>query len=317
MHSEFETPILCIIFNRPDLTFQLFEQLRKIKPKYLYVAADGPREKNETDRVNCEKTKTVINTIDWPCELKVLFRENNLGCGLAVSNAISWFFEHVEQGIILEDDCHPDLTFFPFCNELLMKFKDDETIFLISGTNFQNGAKYGNGSYYFSNYPITWGWASWRRAWQKFNHEPLDFKQSFANGLIDHAFQSISEKYFWRTLVRDSIKKKRDVWDHQWFYAIWKNKGVSITPNCNLIVNRGFHNNAVHTFLHDSKREPSFTTSLDFPLIHPEKKIETLADHSLYYNIFSHSLSRIIRLTKENGIIKTINYAISSLIKKG
>lgn len=314
MDSNFEIPVLFVIFNRPDITYQVFDQIKKIKPKYLFIAADGPRNNIETDIDQCKKTRAIIESINWPCELKLLFRNENLGCGLAVCSAISWFFENVEQGIILEDDCFPDLSFFPFCGELLTKYKDDQNIYLISGTNFQNGILRGNGSYYFSNYPITWGWASWRRAWQHFNHEASDFTQSFSSGAIDHAFQSKTEKKFWKNLIRIANNKKHNIWDHQWFYAIWKNKGISITPNVNLIINLGFRKDAVHNALHDSKREPAKVKSIQFPLIHPIRKIETSADHFVYKNVFSHSIARIYRLIKENGVFITLNYAIKRIL---
>ena len=110
-----DTPVLFLIFNRPDVTEKVFSQIKKATPKQLFIAADGPRAANAEDQVECAKTRQlVLDMIDWECEVKTLFREENLGCGLAVSQAITWFFEHVEMGIILEDDCYPDLSFFRF-----------------------------------------------------------------------------------------------------------------------------------------------------------------------------------------------------------
>lgn len=314
MESNFDTPILFLIFNRPDVTLQVFDQIKKIKPKHLYVAADGPRENHASDLTDCAKTRQIIDQIDWPCELKTLYRNENLGCGFAVCSAISWFFEQVEEGIILEDDCLPDLSFFLFCGELLVKYREDKSIYLISGTNLQNGFKRGNASYYFSNYPITWGWASWRRAWNKFNYDVPDADQIFNSGLLDHVFQSVHEKRYWRNKIIIAESQKKNIWDYQWFYAIWKNKGISITPNVNLVTNIGFRNNAMHTFLRDSIREPSSTNSIQFPLIHPPKNIDRRADQYTFKNVFSHSLRRLFRLTKENGIISMVKYAVSRLV---
>src|SRR5450759_4497034 len=125
MESKFETPVLFLIFNRSDTTQQVFNQIRQIKPKYLFVAADGPRLDRPVEIEKCLETKSIIQQIDWDCELKSLFSETNLGCRVGVSSAITWFFENVEQGIILEDDCLPDLSFFPYCENLLNKYKDD------------------------------------------------------------------------------------------------------------------------------------------------------------------------------------------------
>ncbi|MDP3913230.1 MAG: nucleotide-diphospho-sugar transferase [Bacteroidota bacterium] len=316
MSLFFDTPILFLIFNRPDVTKRIFEQIRTIKPRYLYIAADGPRPGREDDLVNCRLTREIFNQIDWVCELKTLFRNENLGCGYAVCSSISWFFEQEEEGIILEDDCFPDLSFFQFCQELLDKYKDDEKIYLISGTNMQNGIKRGTGSYYFSNYPITWGWASWRRAWKDFSYEMPDFEKSFISGDFDHLFASTSEKFFWRKKLRKVKSEKKHIWDYQWFYAIWKNGGISIIPNVNLIINLGFRNKALHTFLKDSIREPTIVNSIKFPLIHSRQKIDHIADLYTYKNVFSHSIARLSRLTKENGIYSILKYTALKFLFK-
>lgn len=308
MKSEFDTPILLLIFNRPDVTQQVFNQIKLIKPKYLYVAADGPRPGREDDIITCKQTRDITNQIEWPCELKTLYRNENLGCGNAVSSAISWFFKQVEAGIVLEDDCLANTSFFHFCNELLEKYKNDESIYLISGTNLQNGIKRGDATYYFSNYTITWGWASWRRAWCKFNHDIPDYDQSFNSGKLDHVFQSKIEKSFWRNKIKKAVMEKNNIWDFQWYYLIWKNKGIGITPAVNLVKNLGFGNNASHDFLQDSIRQPTITENISFPIIHPEKKVDRDADFYTYQNAYSHSTARLFRLLKENGIIALIKY---------
>ena len=244
-----------------------------------------------------------------------MFRDENLGCGFAVCSAITWFFDQVEEGIILEDDCLPDLSFFRFCSELLAHYRDDDSVYVISGTNLQNGIKRGNSSYYFSNYSITWGWASWRRAWKKFSYDIPDFEQSFNSGQLDHFFQSNSERKFWQNRIQKVETEKRNIWDYQWFYAIWKNKGYGITPNVNLVTNIGFRNNASHTFLKDSIREPSVSFQISFPLIHPVKKIDHIADKYTFKNAFSHSFDRFLRLLMENGFISIVKYILSKFLR--
>jgi len=310
MTLQFDTPILFLIFNRPDITQQVFNKIKEIKPRYLYIAADGARPGIKEDEINCKLTRAIIDQVDWDCELITLFREKNLGCGFGVCSAISWFFEQVEEGIILEDDCVPDLSFFPFCKELLSNYREDESIFLITGTNVQNGIVRGKASYYFSNYPVTWGWASWRRAWKHFVYEIPDFHLSFNSGDLDHAFQSPQEKSYWRKKVHISVIEKKNIWDYQWWFAAWKNKGITITPNTNLILNLGFRNTGSHKFLYDSIREPIISKPIQFPIIHPNNKVITLeADQFTFKSIYSHSWSRIIRLTKENGIISMLRSA--------
>lgn len=315
MDSKFDIPILFLIFNRVDVAQQVFNQIKLIKPKYLFVAADGPRVNNIEDVISTKQTRDIVHQIDWDCEVKTLFRNENLGCGKSVSSAINWFFEQVDMGIILEDDCYPDLSFFPFCSEMLTRFKEDENVFLISGTNLQNGIQRGEGSYYFSNYTLTWGWASWKRAWRNFQFEVTDIDSTFNSDLLNNVFQSNIEKQFWKNKVISTIKLKQNIWDYQWVFSIWKNHGIGISPNVNLITNIGFRNTGSHKFLKDSLREPTIVSSINFPLVHPKKIINRDADYFTFKNTFSHSFSRIFRLIKENGIKSVIKYTITSVLK--
>ena len=165
----FQTPILFLIFNRPDTTKLVFESIKRIKPAKLYIAADGARKHKVGEDLLCKETRSIIDLIDWECEIKTLLRTENLGCKIAVSSAIDWFFENEEQGIILEDDCLPNESFFNFCEQLLNQFKENKEIMHISGNNFQDGITRGDGSFYFSKYNHIWGWATWKRAWKLYN----------------------------------------------------------------------------------------------------------------------------------------------------
>lgn len=313
MKANFKTPILFLIFNRPDITQLVFNQIKQIRPTYLYVAADGPRKNCPSDIINCTKTLSILNQIDWDCEVKTLVRKENLGCGYAVSTAISWFFDQEESGIIIEDDCLPDLSFFPFCGELLEKYKEKDDVYLISGTNFQNGIKRGMGSYYFSNYALTLGWATWKRAWIKFKYDIPKLKESFAKGELDHVFQSIPEKRYWQKKMLKSVNQNH-IWDYQWFYTIWKNKGIGITSNLNLVINIGFNIKSTHTSLRDSIRGPSKQCSMSLPLIHSEIIVDKIADKFTFKHVYSHSFSRFLRLYKENGTYIIMMYIISDII---
>lgn len=233
-----QTPILLLVFNRPEPTMRVFEQIRLQKPAQLFIAADGPRTSKPGEAALCEETKKkLLENIDWPCEVKTLFRTSNLGCGNAVSGAINWFFEQVEEGIILEDDCLPDPTFFSFCTTLLEHYRKNENVLHISGTNYQMGNIRGEASYYFSRYAHIWGWASWRRAWEKYDYTLKQYRTYPKNGLT--------------TQLRDDLEaiydRKIDTWDIQWFMTVWFNKGLSITPNTNLIRNIGYGKDATHT----------------------------------------------------------------------
>jgi hypothetical protein len=160
-----------MIFRRPDFTSRVFEQIRNVRPARLYIAADGPRSGREGEQQLCIETRAIIEQIDWDCELKTLFREKNLGCKMAISSAIDWFFEQEEEGIILEDDCLPNQSFFRFCDTMLEKYRNDDRIRHISGCNLQHGKKWGTASYYFSNLTHAWGWANWRRVWKDYDRD--------------------------------------------------------------------------------------------------------------------------------------------------
>lgn len=242
-----QTAVLLLVFNRPETTTRVFEAIRQAKPPRLYVAADGPREgrAGEADRV--AKVREIATAVDWPCEVKTLFREKNLGCKYAVSGAITWFFENEEQGIILEDDCLPHPDFFSFCSTLLECYADDERVSVITGNNFQNGKQRGDGSYYFSRHNHVWGWASWRRAWQNYDINLSfwpDWKRS-ANWRSE--FSDPIERRYWEKIFDQMYAHQIDTWDYPWAASVWYQGGLTATPNVNLVSNIGFGKDATHT----------------------------------------------------------------------
>ncbi|MEE9372685.1 MAG: hypothetical protein V3V00_06490 [Saprospiraceae bacterium] len=242
-----ETPVLFLVFNRPHTTSKVFKQIQKVQPKKLFIAADGPREDYPDDIIKCVEARSVLNKIDWECEVKTLFRDENLGCGRAVSEGITWFFENVEEGIILEDDCVPDLSFFRFCEKLLDRYRGNKDIMHIGANNYQYGRKIENVSYYYSRYAHVWGWATWRRAWRNF-----DFN------ILKKDSNKSSETLLARSLVNDIILRQVDTWDVQWMYSIQRNKGLAITPKISLVKNIGFNsgthfNNEVPLFYKNVK----------------------------------------------------------------
>lgn len=243
----FQTPVLFLVFNRPDLTKRVFERVREIKPQYLYVAADGPRPKILEDNEKCNAVRRLIlDGIDWDCEVKTLFRDKNLGCGKAVSEAITWFFDHVEEGIILEDDCLPDLTFFNFCRNLLLKYKEESQVMHIGGHSLGVGSQNkATGDFYFSAYNHIWGWATWRRAWNFYRYELSDIDLFSLNKNLPFYFETKNEITFWLKMFYES--KKIDTWDYNWTFSIWLNRGISILPRKNIVKNIGFGVESTHT----------------------------------------------------------------------
>ncbi len=242
--------ILLLIFNRPKETRRVFEEIRKARPDKLFVAADGSRAKKIGEKELCEKTREIIKLVDWPCEVKTLFRDENLGCKKAVSSGISWFFENVEEGIILEDDCLPNQSFFPFAEMMLEKYRAYENIMHITGGNFQFGNVRGDiddrADYFFSHSVHIWGWATWKRAWNKYDLEMSDLEQTIDSGKIQSLFDDKQVSNFWISLFRHIKNKNIDTWDTAWAYTVLKYGGLAINPNKNLIENIGFGNNATH-----------------------------------------------------------------------
>ncbi len=246
--STFDTPVLFLIFNRPGYTKKVFEQIKAIKPRQLFIAADGPRNNVAEDVANCRLTREIIKEIDWDCNLNTLFRDHNLTSRYAISTAISWFFDAVEEGIILEDDTLPDASFFTYCQELLQKYRDVPKVRHINGSNFLLGKKFTDkDSYYFSNYCHPWGWATWRRSWKDFDVELPGYDESHLRKRLSEITNNVEVVNMWVKNINDAVSKRIDCWDFQWFYTMWMTEGMAITPAVNLITNIGFGNFATNT----------------------------------------------------------------------
>ncbi len=270
MNNRFETAILFLVFNRPDTTQQVFNKIKEIKPKYLFVAADGPRPGKPGEDKKCLETRNIIKQIDWDCELKTLFREKNLGCGIAVSEGITWFFNNVEEGIILEDDCLPSQSFFQFCQIMLKYYRQDNRIWHIAGYNSQDGKTRGDADYFFSQETPIWGWATWRRVWKhyKLNLDTLkDLEQSNLKSCIKKSFQhSITAMFDFRNVFDGKI----NTWDYQYAFYQLINNGLSVIPNINLIKNIGFNDSATHTHRRKNLMANDQALEHDFEMIkHP------------------------------------------------
>ena len=247
--TSFSTPILFLVFNRPDTTRQVFDAIRQAKPEQLFVAADGPRANRLEEAGQCEAVRAIVEQVDWTCEVKTLFRSENLGCGKAVSSAITWFFEHVEEGIILEDDCLPHPSFFHYCKELLDYYRNNDKVMFIGGCQFLDAQTSIEDSYYFSAMCHVWGWATWKTTWMKYKFNVKDIygsRQDLTKTLRYYFPDSAIRRYWlWTFLLMK--KNPIDTWDYQLVFSIWENKGLSIVPTKNLVSNIGYGNDATHT----------------------------------------------------------------------
>lgn len=266
----FDTPIALIVFNRPDKVERLLKVIQQIKPSKLFIIADGPRPDRPDDLKKCEMTRAVFEKIDWPCDVFKRYAEVNLGCGLNPAAGISWVFSQVEEAIILEDDCIPDLSFFPFCQELLARYKNDQRVMHIAGSNYCTRDERVSNSYSFSRYTLNWGWATWRRAWQ---HYDFDMKlwdklrgTSFLEDVLNGNKHDIRN---WDDILQTVYEYHQDVWDYQWTFACWHQGSLGILPRVNLISNIGYDSDATHTNLENSPNINLPSEAMEFPLQHP------------------------------------------------
>ncbi|WP_295668034.1 nucleotide-diphospho-sugar transferase [uncultured Mucilaginibacter sp.] len=239
--------VLFVIFNRPETTKRVFEAIRIAQPKRLYIAADGPREGYPEDTELCKQTRQVLSQIDWECELKTLFREENAGCKYGVSAAITWFFGQEEEGIVLEDDCLPANSFFKFCDTLLEKYRYDTRIRHITGCNLQFGKKWGDASYYFSNRTHVWGWASWRRVWNDYDVNLTKYDGAEVRAQLKNIYDNDFVADAWTNIFNELKAGKINSWAYPLDLCNFFNNGLIIIPNDNLISNIGFSQGATHT----------------------------------------------------------------------
>tara|TARA_B100001093_G_scaffold513992_1_gene587068 strand:- start:2097 stop:3080 length:984 start_codon:yes stop_codon:yes gene_type:complete len=318
--NKFKTPILIIAWKRPKQTRELIGKIKQINPSNLYIACDGPKNINIIEDNKVKNTrKILLKSFEEINSKKYLFSKNNQGCKLGVSNAINWFFEHEKEGIILEDDCIPHLDFFSFCQEMLEKYRDDERIWSITGHNQQNNVQRGNGTYYFSKYPRSWGWATWKRSWVKYDRDITDWPNIKSKGLLKNKLKTKKEINFWVNIL-DNIyhHNSPNTWDYQWTLSSFLNSGLTIVPNKNLIKNIGFDEDSTHTFGRDlntftGKEKEKFLSI--FPTIHPDhfvinKKADEIVDILEYSG--GNKFSKMFIIKK----IKNMKIKLLKLIKE-
>lgn len=271
MSGPLDTPVLFMVFNRLEESLQVLERIRGARPRRLFISGDGPREGRSEEAELCARVRReILARIDWSCDVETKFSEQNLGCKQAISSAIGWFFNEVEEGIILEDDCVPDPSFFPYAQALLEKYRDEPRISHIGGFNCQRGTVRGPASYYFSRYFHVWGWATWRRAWKKYSVSMDDYEEFKEVGGMRNAFFNPRIATYWQGSLDAVHAGLLDTWDYQWSYCNFKRDSLSIVPNVNLVHNIGFNGLATHTTQESGSVGENHSQALDVDnLIHP------------------------------------------------
>lgn len=290
--------VLFLIFNRPYNARRSFEAIRNVRPNRLFVAADGPRPENASDKIRCAEARQIIERVDWPCDVTTLFRDENLGCADAVSRAISWFFEHVDEGIIIEDDCIPSIAFFRFIDEMLVRYRNDTSVSMITGDNFLGRSRRDDASYYFSRLVHVWGWATWRRAWRCYDHSMTEWPRMKRDKWLLDLFGDKLAAEAWTDWLDATARGQNSSWAWRWTASIWSDGGKSVVPRNNLVENIGFGRDSTHSSGRRSIAKTGHGESLGFPLIHnPIAIVDRVADRSTQRAIMGPKL-RLIYFVK-------------------
>ncbi len=286
MYTFLDKPVLLLIYRRPDTTRETFNAIRQAKPRRLYVSASGPA--SESDRAGCEEARAIIDEVDWSCEVRRNFWQDNLGCRVNVARGISWALEHEDDMIILEDDCVATPSFFRFCAELLDRYREDERVMSVSGTNYLFGYPATSHSYFWSRSPNIWGWATWKRAWDFYDTDLSLWPQAKADGSLRAIFDQFRPRAYWRMVLDVVADGKLDAWDFVWFLSCWLRGGLSAQPTVNLVRNIGFGAGATHT-KKENKLARMPVGELQFPLDHPpDVQRNWKADNRIEQQVYSN-----------------------------
>ncbi|MDA9138108.1 hypothetical protein N9N46_02720 [Candidatus Pelagibacter ubique] len=293
-----------IVFNRPELTEKVMLEIKKAKPENFFIIADGPRSKNKKDEELCKETlKKVLKNINWACNVYKNVSEKNLGCKKRVVSGLNWVFSKVEDCVILEDDTIPSQSFFSYCSELLEKYRNNNSIGLISGDNFLFNKVKVKESYYFSKYCHIWGWATWKRVWSKYDADVTFWPSFKENNLLNQILDNNNEIIKCKKNFQDVFDEKIDTWDYQLTLMFWKEKLLSIMPNKNLVSNIGFGLDATHTksinYMSNMKH-----FDIEFPLAHPT---------NIDINIEADNFKSLL-FNKQTGIREKITSSLSRII---
>jgi hypothetical protein len=316
--KSFKTPVLFIIYDRADTALHVFDVIKRVCPTDLYIASDGPAGRYPEEKNNVlNLRKDILDSINWECNVWTMFSETNLGPCDGVKSAIDWFFYYVEEGIVLEHDCLPEESFFYFCQELLNKYKNHEEIMHISGSNFLFGKLEIEHSYYCSKYPFIWGWASWKRAWKKYDPILGDLENFFSSETTKSFLNSKIENDYWANIFYLTRKGRFNTWDYQWIYSIWKSRGISLNSSKNLVSNIGYGKGAVNTGYHKTILSNMERVPME-RIYHPSSlKKNGAADRISFENYFGEHINNLFdqnenlqriceeRLELINSLVKT------------
>lgn len=291
--------IVVLVFNRPETTVRLIDRLALVRPKRLLVVADGPRANRPGEVEKVAAVRALFERLPWSCSVERDFADTNLGCRRRVSSGLSWAFSLVEEAIVLEDDCLPHPSFFPFCAELLARYRDDRRIGSISGTDFTVDHRRPEASYWFSRYNLFWGWATWRRAWHHYDDMmgPMDRRADAVDGveaILRRTFPRLRERLYWRFILRRTHSSRIESWGYRWMLSCWAHGLLGIQPAVSMIDNVGTGADATHTRYNPYGLRPA--EAMDDPLRHPMAvQRDEARDRAIEDRIYSRSPGQRLR----------------------
>jgi hypothetical protein len=301
--DQLDTPVVLIVFNRPDPTRRVFAAIAKARPSRLLLIADGPRPERQGEVERCNEVREIVSNVNWPCKVDTDFAADNMGCRRRVISGLNWAFSLVEEAIVLEDDCLPDQSFFPYCAELLERYRENRQIGLISGFNYEGSFRHPS-SYYFSPLASIWGWATWRRSWQQYDEEMKNWPESKRSALLKRLFPNDRITAYWENIFdRMYDGSGPNTWDYQWVFTSWSRNWLNVLPATNLVQNIGFGQDATHTRKSDALAAIRADT-MAFPLRHPSAITPWQArTMMLQKNVFLPSLLRNIKQKISNSLM--------------
>ena len=308
------SPVAFFIFSRPETTARVFAEIARARPPLLLVVADGPRAGRPDEAEKCAAARAVVERVDWDCEVRRNYAAENLGCRRRVSSGLDWVFEQCEEAVVLEDDCLPRPSFFPFCDELLQRYRADERVMAVCGDNYLFGRVRPQDSYFFHRTPGGWGWATWRRAWAHYDARMSGWPALRESGWLSEIHADPRAARYWRDTFDRTYRAadEIDTWDYQWVFSVWARRGFAATAAVNLISNIGWGDGATHTRATSNRLANLPTAEIEFPLRHPRSvEPDAEADRIIFENIY------LPETREAGGRLRRLRDALSNVTRRG
>lgn len=322
---KIDIPVLLIFFNRPGCFEKVFEQVKKARPSKLFLYQDGARTGNEKDAIGVKKCREIAEQIDWECDVHRLYQEKNFGCDPSEYIAQKWAFSHVDRCIILEDDDVPSQSFFPFCKELLEKYKNDQRINMICGMNNLESVD-SPYSYLFSMTGSIWGWATWKRVVDEWEGDyafltPGYDRDKLFDSLEMHGLCPDQRIAVWQS------NKDSGVEHYETILGVGQYVGnrLNIVPTKNMIINIGntpegsTHSaSGIEEIPHGLRRIYTMKSyEIEFPLKHPKYIIEDVDFQKKMNRLMGtgHPMVQLYRKFERSFLIMKYE-GVNALLKK-